>query len=432
MKQISIPSEFFSNNRKNIVSKLKPNSVAVCNANDTMPTNADGQMIYRQNSDLFYLTGINQEETVLFISPDAYLTENREILFIKYTNEHISIWEGEKLSLAKASQISGIKKVLYLHDMERTIYPLIYDAEHIYLNTNEHTRAYHEVTTRDERFITLIKQKFPLHKIERLAPILHILRSIKHQEELKLIKEAISITERAFYSILNIVKPGIAEYEIEAQIIYEFIKSGALGHAYQPIIASGIDSCTLHYTHNHKICEAGQILLCDFGACYANYNADLTRVLPVNGKFTPRQAQVYQAVLRIQKYAISLLKPANNFVEYQKSVGKCAEEELISLGLITKSEIEKQDPEKPLYKKYFMHGASHYLGLDVHDVGNRYATFAQGMVLTCEPGIYIRDEKIGIRLENNILITSNGNIDLTSSIPIALKDIEDSMKIVNS
>lgn len=428
MKYLPITNQLFIENRKRLVSQLRPRSVAIFNANDIMPTNADGTMLFRQNNDLFYFSGIDQEETVLVIFPDAPKEEWKEILFLRETSEHIAIWEGHKLTKEQATETSGIKKIYWLSELDNILHQLIFEAEHIYLNSNEHVRSSNEVETRDSRFIKSIKEKYPLHKLERLAPLMNDLRTVKHTVEIELIKKAIEITDNAFKRVLKFVKPGVAEYEIEAEITHEFIRNRATRHAYTPIIASGKDTCILHYNENNKVCNNGDLLLLDFGAEYANYAADLTRTIPVNGKFTERQTQVYNAVLRMQTEAKKMLKKGTFLEEYGKEMGKVAEKELIGLGLFKKEEIEKQDPEKPLYKKYFMHGTSHFLGLDVHDVGSRFKPMQPGMVFTCEPGIYIKEEAIGIRLENNILITDNGNIDLMESIPILAQDIELLMK----
>lgn len=428
MKYQPIDNQLFIKNRAELVKFIKPNSVCILNSNDIMPTNADGTMMFRQNNDLFYLSGIDQEESTLLLFPDAPKEEWKEILFLRETNENIKIWEGYKLTQSHASEISGIKTIYWNSQLESLLPQILFESEYIYLNTNEHTRSSNQVQTKDERFILYIKNKFPLHKLERLAPLLQNLRSIKSEIEIALIKKAIQITHQAFNRVLKFVKPGVAEYQIEAEITHEFLWNRATRNAYHPIIASGENSCVLHYNDNNQICNDGDILLLDFGAEYANYAADLTRTIPINGKFTSRQKEVYEAVLRIQKFAIPLLKSGNNIDEYHKEIGKFVEKELIFLKLLLKEEIEAQDEKKPLYKKYFMHGTSHFLGLDVHDVGSKFKPFAAGMVFTCEPGIYIPNEKIGIRLENNILITNSGNIDLMKEIPIEVSDIEFLMK----
>ncbi len=428
MKYLPISNALFIENRNRLASKMKPNSIAIFNSNDIMPTNADGTMLFRQNNDIFYFSGVDQEESTLVLFPDAPKPEWKEMLFLRETNNKILTWEGHKLNKEQAIETSGIKNIYWNSELDTLLPQLIFEAEHIYLNTNEHARSANEVQTKDERFINSIKNKFPLHNLERLAPIVAQFRSVKQEIEIELINKAIEITEKAFHRILKFIKPGVSEYEIEAEITHEFIRNRATRHAYTPIIASGSDSCVLHYNDNNKICKDGDLLLLDFGAEYANYAADLTRTIPVNGKFNPRQIQVYKAVLRIHKEARKMLVSGTLLNEYQKEVGKIAEKEMISLGLLNPSEVENQDDNKPLYKKYFMHGTSHFLGLDVHDVGNRFKPMQQGMIFTCEPGIYIKDEGIGIRLENNILITKSGNIDLMEKIPIEISEIESLMK----
>ena len=426
MRYETIGKDLFVQTRKQLFQLLKPGSLAVLHANDVLPTNADGTLPFRQNNDLFYLSGIDQEETVLLLFPDAPDPKHREILFIRETSDLIATWEGHKLSKEQARDASGIATVYWTHQFDRAFKELAPACENIYLNTNEHTRAVIETQTRDARFIQYCQANFPLHHYERLAPLMHRLRAIKLPREIELMQQAVAITEAAYRRVFDFVKPGVAEYEIEAEFAHEFIRHKAT-FAYSPIIASGIDSCILHYTENSKICEAGEVLLMDVGAAYANYAADLTRTIPVSGRFTARQRQVYDAVLRVMQEAKQLLVTGNVWDEYHKEVGKIMEKELIGLGLLDEREVANQDPERPLYKKYFMHGTSHFLGLDVHDVGNKYRRFEPGMVFTCEPGIYIPAEKIGIRLENNILITPSGNTDLTAHIPLEAAEIEDLM-----
>ncbi len=427
MRYQKINNELFVTNRQRFAAQLKPKSIAVFNSNDILPTNADGTLKFKQNSDLFYLSGIDQEESILVLFPEAKDPAMKEILFLKETNEHIAIWEGHKLSKEEATEISGIKKVLWLKDFNTTFRSLVVEAEHIYLNTNEHVRAVIEVETRDARFMKWCRNEYPMHKYERSAPIMHNIRAIKSKIEIELLQEACSITEKGFRRLLSFVKPGVWEYEIEAELLHEFVKNRSTGFAYTPIIASGFNSCVLHYIENNKQCKAGDILLLDIAAEYANYNSDLTRCLPVSGKFSERQKAVYNAVLRVMRAATKMLVPGNNITEYHKEVGKLMEEELIKLGLLNAAEVKSQKPEAPLYKKYFMHGTSHYLGLDVHDVGSRYRNFEAGMVFTCEPGIYIREENLGIRLENDILITEKGPVDLMAGIPIEADEIEEFM-----
>lgn len=426
-RYLPLESSLFIETRKRFASKLKPNSLAVFNSNDIMPTNADGSMAFRQNNDLFYLSGVDQEESILLIFPDSKDEKYKEVLFLCETSEQIAIWHGAKLTKEQATQTSGIKTVLWLSDFEKIFNMLMGRCEHVYLNTNEHYRAVVEVETRDARFIKWCREKFPLHHYERSALLMQNLRAIKTDKEIELIKHACGITEKGFRRILKFVKPGVTEYEIEAEFSHEFLRNRSRGFAYGPIIASGGDSCILHYINNNKVCKDGDILLLDVAAEYANYASDLTRCLPVNGKFTDRQRAVYNAVIRVMKFATSRLVVGNTIAEYEKEVGKQMEEELIKLGLLKAEEVKKQNPEQPLYKKYFMHGTSHFLGLDVHDVGSMQRPFEAGMVFTCEPGIYIPAESLGIRLENNILITAKGNTDLMASIPLEAEEIEELM-----
>lgn len=427
MKYAQIDNKLFIENRKRFIKNLQPNSVAVFNSNDIMPTNADGTMAFRQNNDLFYLSGIDQEESILVLSPDAFNKDYREILFVRETNERIAIWEGAKLTKEQATNVSGIKTVFWLSEFDRVLAMLMADAQNIYLNTNEHLRATIEVETRDARFLKKCREKFPLHNYMRSAPLMFELRSIKSETEVKLIRQACAITKKGFLRTLKMVKPGVMEYEIEAELIHEFIRNRSRGFAYGPIIASGLNACVLHYVDNDKECKSGDILLMDVAAEYANYASDLTRSIPVSGKFTKRQKQVYNAVLRVMKEAISMLRPGIIISEYNKEVGKITEKELIGLGLLNAKDVRNQDKENPLYKKYFMHGTSHFMGLDVHDVGDFNKPIKAGMVFTCEPGIYIREEKIGIRLENDILITKGKPLDLMADIPIEADEIESLM-----
>jgi Xaa-Pro aminopeptidase len=392
-----------------------------------MPTNADGTMGFRQNSDLFYLSGIDQEDTVLLLYPDHVEEKFREILFIKETNETIAIWEGDKLSKTQAREVSGITSIYWYHQFQNILNSLITEADNIYLNSNEHQRAQKIVETKDDRFTKWCKGKYPLFHYLRSAVILQEIRSFKSDIEIELIKTACGITEKGFRRILDFVRPGVMEYEIEAEFTHTFISNRSRGHAYEPIVASGVDSCVLHYTKNSKQCKNGDILLMDVGAEYANYASDMTRCIPVNGRFSPRQREVYSAVLRIMKEAIVMLVPGNTFHIYNVEMAKVIEHELIGLNLLSPREVKTQDKENPLYRKYFMHGISHFLGLDVHDVGNKYMPFGEGTLLTCEPGIYIREEGLGIRLENDILITKYGPEDLMKNIPIEADEIESLM-----
>ncbi len=427
MKYEPINSALFIENRKCFAASLKPNSIAIFVSNDTMPTNADGSMGFVQNSDLFYLTGVDQEDTILVIYPDAVNGAHKEILFVKETNETIAIWEGAKLTKQQAIEVSGIKSVMWSNGFDGFLKSLIFQAENIYLNSNEHTRRSIDVETAEMRFNKSIIAKFSLHKFERSAPIMHKLRAIKSKYEIELIQNACNITEKGFRRLLKFVKPGVMEYEIEAELVHEFVRNRSRGFAYGPIIASGFNACVLHYVENNKSCKDGDVILLDVAAEYGNYASDLTRCIPVNGKFTTRQKQVYNAVLRVMKSAISMLTVGNNIPDYHKAVGSLMEKELVDLGLITMDDIKNQNPEWPAYKKYFMHGTSHFLGLDVHDVGDFNRKLEEGMIFTCEPGIYIREENLGIRIENDILVTKNGPVDLMKNIPIEADEIESLM-----
>ena len=424
MKYEQIDSQLFVRNRARFCKELKPKSIALFNSNDLMPTNADGTMEFRQNNDLFHLSGVDQEESILLLFPDAFNAKHKEILFLKETNAHIAVWEGAKLDKKNAYLTSGIQTVYWLDQFESVLKTLMSEAAQVYLNSNEHLRANTEVETRDDRFGNWIRETYPIHEYERSAPIMHKIRAVKDPVEIKLIQKACDLTEGAFRKILKTIKPGEMEYEIEADIIHEFIKNRSRGFAYTPIIASGESACVLHYIENNKACKDGDVILMDFGAEYANYASDMTRCVPVNGKFTERQKEVYNAVLRVMKEATKMLVPGNYLNEYHIKVGKLMEKELLCLGLLTQEEISQQTAEKPAYKKYFMHGTSHYLGLDVHDVGSWTTPIAAGMVFTCEPGIYIPEENLGIRLENDILVTENGPKDLMANIPLEADEIE--------
>ncbi|NNM95966.1 MAG: M24 family metallopeptidase [Bacteroidia bacterium] len=427
MKYLPIKPELFVRNRKRFAKELKPNSLALFNSNDIMPTNADGSMGFVQNSDLFYLTGIDQEESILLIYPDATSNAMREILFLRETNERIAVWEGHKYTKEEAKKTSGIEEIKWLSEFNSVFRQLMLQCKRVYLNSNEHYRAEISVESRDSRFTKWCMERYPLHRYERSAPIMHRLRAIKQKEEVELIKHACDITEKGFRRILKMIKPGVAEYEIEAELSHEFIRNRSKGFAYSPIIASGLDSCVLHYVANNKVCQKGDILLLDVAAEYANYASDLTRTVPVSGRFSKRQKEVYNAVLRVFKGAKNHLVKGNTFEKYNAAIGKMMEEEMIRLGLLKAADIKKQDPKMPLYKKYFMHGTSHFMGLDVHDVGSMQIPFEAGMVFTCEPGIYIPQESLGIRIENDILITGNGNADLMQNIPIEAEEIEELM-----
>jgi Xaa-Pro aminopeptidase len=427
MKYQAIDNNLFIENRKKFKNNLKPNALAIFVSNDIMPTNADGSMGFKQNNDLFYLSGIDQEDTILVIFPDVKDGKHKEILFVKETSELIAIWEGAKLNKVQATEVSGIEMVYWHHEFEKIVQALFTQAETIYLNSNEHTRRSIDTETAQERFNKTILAKYPLHKYERSAPIMHKIRAIKSTQEIDLIQQACDITEKGFRRLLNFVKPGVWEYEIEAELIHEFIRNRSKGWAYGPIIASGKNACVLHYVENNLQCKDGDIILLDVAAEYSNYASDLTRAIPVNGKYTKRQKEVYNAVLRVHRAATKLLMPGQTFDKYNKEVGNLMTEELLQLGLIKKEEVKSQNPNWPAYKKYFMHGTSHFLGLDVHDVGFFHEPIQAGMVFTVEPGIYIPEEGLGIRIENNILVTTNGQLDLMKNIPIETDEIEELM-----
>ncbi len=427
MKYTKISNTLYTENRAKFVKALKPKSIAVFNSNDIMPTNADGTMAFRQNNDILYLSGVDQEESILVLFPDSFHPHHKEILFVKETSEHIAIWEGAKLNKEQATETSGIQTVYWLNQFEKVLNDLMAEAENIYLNSNEHLRAVIEVETREARFNKWCKEKYPLHNYERSAPIMHRIRSVKHPLEIEKMQEACNITGKAFDRVLNFVKPGVMEYEIEAELMHEFLRNRSRGFAYTPIIASGLNATVLHYIENNQECKAGDVILMDVGAEYANYASDMTRAVPVSGKFTPRQKEVYNAVLKVHRESAKLLRPGVYLHEYHKEVGKLMESELLNLGLLDKADIQNQDPNWPAYKKYFMHGTSHFIGLDVHDVGLWHEPIQVGNAFTVEPGIYIREENLGIRLENDFVITKDGLHDMMGHIPIEADEIEDIM-----
>jgi Xaa-Pro aminopeptidase len=423
-----IASELFIRNREKLRGLLKPNSIVVVHSNDILPTNADGTFMLQQNRDLLYLSGVDQEETVLVLFPDAQTERDREILFVRETNEHIAIWEGEKLDKEQAIAVSGIERVEWTESFEATLMGLVPQAEHIYLATNEHLRAMRTVETRNDRFIKECQKRFPLHRYERLAPLTNELRIIKEKEEIEVLQKACDITEAGFRRVLAFIKPGVGEWEVEAEYLHEFVRNRSRGFAYSPIVGSGKNACVLHYLENNQVCQDGDMLLMDVAAEYANWNADMTRTVPVNGKFTERQRAVYDAVLRVLRYCNGILRPGITPEAYQLKVREFMEKELIALGLIDAEEAAQQDRKKlPLVSKYFMHGTSHHLGLDVHDVTPFNEPVREGMVFTIEPGIYIQEEALGVRLENDVLIGKDSNRDLMANIPIEADEIESLM-----
>jgi Xaa-Pro aminopeptidase len=424
MKYSAIKKDLYIDNRKNFSKHLKPNSLALFVSNDILPTNGDGSLGFIQNSDLLHLSGVDQEDTILLIYPDAKDGKQKEILFIKETSELIAIWEGAKLTKEQATEVSGITNVMWYNDFEKTFKAIGFQAEHFYLNSNEHTRRYIDMETAEMRFNKKIMAQFPLHHIERSAPIMHRIRSIKHPIEIELMQQACDITEKGFRRLLSFTKPGVMEYEIEAELIHEFVRNRSRGFAYGPIIASGGNACVLHSVENNRECKDGDVILLDVAAEYGNYASDMTRCIPVSGKFTKRQRDVYDSVLRVMKGAAAILKPGNTFEKYNAAVGDMMTKELIQLGLITEQDVKNQNPAWPAYKKYFMHGTSHFIGLDVHDVGFFAEPMQAGMAFTIEPGIYIPEENLGIRLENNYIITATGNDDLMKNIPLEADEIE--------
>lgn len=425
MKYLPIDRELFKKNRAKFADKMVSNSMAIFNSNDIYPISADSTLPFAQHRDIFYLSGVDQEESVLVIFPDCPKKENREILFLKETNEHIAVWEGEKLDKKKALETSGIKTVYWLQEMEKVLFELMTQAETVYINTNEHYRASIETETRDARFIKWLKGKYPAHTYKRCQPIIQRLRSVKEPQEIDMIQKACDITEKGFKRVLSFMKPGVMEYELEAEFIHEFKINRSEGFAYTPIIGSGYNACVLHYIENNQACKDGEVVLMDVGAEYANYASDMTRCVPVSGKFSERQKEVYSAVLRVKNAAAKLLVPGTIWADYHVEVGKLMTKELLGLGLLTQEEVDKEDPSWPAYKKYFMHGTSHHMGLDTHDYGILTEPMEANMVFTVEPGIYIPDENLGIRLEDDYVIQESGDpINLMKNIPVEIDEIE--------
>lgn len=425
MKYHQIDNTLFIKNRKSFTAKMKPNSLAVFNSNDIYPISADSTMPFEQHRDIFYLSGVDQEESILVLFPDSPKEKHREILFLKETNEHIAVWEGEKLTKEKAFETSGIKTVYWLQDMEKIMFEMMTQCETIYINTNEHYRASVETETREDRFTKWLKDKYPAHVVAKSNPILQRLRSVKDQIEIDLIQTACNITEKGFRRVLNFVKPNVWEFEIEAEFMHEFLCNRSRKFAYTPIIASGNNANVLHYIENNQQCKSGDLILMDVAAEYANYSSDMTRTIPASGRFTDRQKDVYNAVLRVKNEATKLLVPGTIWEDYHVEVGKLMTSELLGLGLLDKADVQNEDKDSPAYKKYFMHGTSHHIGLDTHDYGILTEPMQANMVYTVEPGIYIPKEGFGIRLEDNVVIQPQGEpFNLMKNIPIEVEEIE--------
>ena len=428
MKYFQIDKQLFINNRENFSELMDGNALAVFNSNDIYNTGADSTLPFVQHRDIFHLSGVDQEESILLIFPDCSNKEHREILFLKETNDLIAVWEGEKLTKEKAFEVSGIKTVYWLDQFESIFRQLVIESESVYLNSNEHLRSNDLMQTREDRFVAKFKKQYSQHTIKRSAPIMHDIRSKKDPIEIELMQQACNITEKGFRRILNFIKPGVMEFEIEAELMHEFLRNRSRGFAYTPIVGSGSAACVLHYIENNMPCNDGDVILMDFGAEYANYSSDLTRCVPVNGKFTKRQKEVYNAVLHVKNEATKLLQPGAYLNEYHKQVGHLMEEQLVALKLISLDDIKNQDPKWPAYKKYFMHGTSHYIGLDTHDVGSWINPIEEKMVFTVEPGIYIPKENLGIRLEDDVVVQKEGDpFNLMKNIPIEAEEIEELM-----
>lgn len=424
MKHLPLNPQIFIKNRERFVKEMKPASIAIFNSNDEVPSNGDALYSYVQNSDLYWLTGIEQEDTMLIFFPGNPDEKYREVLVLLRPNEQKEKWDGMRLRANEATEISGIKRVVWLDALDAMLQPWVHLADNIYLNSNENDRKSSIVETRDYHFAKQMKDRYPFHTYERSAKILKALRAIKTPEEIEVIKEAISITNSAFKRLLDFIHPGVMEYEIEAAIVHEFLRKRSKGVAYNSIIASGDRARTLHYNFNNQECRDGEMLLMDFGANYGGYNADLTRTVPVNGKFTPRQKEVYNACLHLHNFAKSLLKPGISIVDYTEKIGEEATDQFLKIGLLKEADVKNEDNDNRAYRKYLYHGVSHHLGIDVHDVGTRVEPIQAGMVFTVEPGIYIEEEQMGVRIENNFWITTTGNIDLMKDIPITVEEIE--------
>ena len=428
MKYHPIDSNLFVKNRKNFMAQMRPKSLAVFNSNDIYPIGADSTMPFQQSRDLFYLSGVDQDKSILLLFPDAAEEKHREVLFLTETNDHIAVWEGEKLTKEKALETTGVKTVYWLKEYDKIFFELMTQAETIYFNTNEHYRANVETETREDRFIKKTKAQFPAHSWAKSNPILQRLRSVKDPIELDIMQQACNITEKGFRRILNFVKPGVWEFEIEAEFMHEFLSNRSRGFAYTPIVASGKNACVLHYIENNQQCNEGELILLDVGAEYANYSSDMSRTIPVSGKFTKRQKEVYNAVNRVKNDATKMLVPGTLWKEYHEEVGKLMTSELLGLGILDKADVKNEDPDWPAYKKYFMHGTSHHIGLDTHDYGILWEPMEANQVFTVEPGIYLPDEGFGIRLEDDVVIQENGEPhNLMRNIPIEADEIEEIM-----
>ena len=428
MRYEPLSNTLFITNRKNFMSQMLPGSLAVFNSNDIYPIGADSTLPFQQDRNIYYLSGVDQEESTLVLFPDAPNPKHREILFLTETNPHIAVWEGEKLNKEKALKTSGIETVYWKQDFEKVFNELMAQSELVYLNTNEHYRAAHATETREDRFNSWLRQNYPAHSVAKSNPILQRLRSIKHPLEIEVMQKACNITEKGFRRILEFTKPGQWEYELEAEFMHEFLRNKSRGFAYTPIIAGGKNATVLHYIENKEQLKAGDLLLLDVGAEYANYSSDMTRTIPVSGKYTDRQKQVYKAVNKVKNLATDMLVPGTIWKDYHVEVGKLMTSELLDLGLLDKADVQHENPDWPAYKKYFMHGTSHHIGLDTHDYGLLHEPMKANQVFTVEPGIYLPDENMGIRLEDDVVIQEQGSPkNLMANIPIEIEEIEDIM-----
>jgi Xaa-Pro aminopeptidase len=428
VKYQPLPSGLYTQNRQRFIKAMKPNSVAIFPGNPVLPTNGDGVYTYRPNADVLWLSGVVQEKSMVILYPDNPDPNGKEVLVLLRPNEHLEKWEGHKLRKEEATTISGIANIQWLDSIDAVLQVMMHHADNVYLNSNENDRMDTSLFRSDLLFVNQLMERFPLHKYERAARIMKELRAIKTKDEIEVTRKAVEITDKAFRRVMQFVRPGVFEHEIEAEITHEFLRNRATRHAYDCIIASGDRARVLHYVENNQECKDGELLLMDFGAEYGNYAADMTRTIPVNGKFSKRQKQVYNACLDVHNYAKSILKPGISIVDYTSKVNVEMEKQLIKIGLISKTDLKNQDPENPAYRKYFYHGVTHHLGIDVHDLGTRVEPVKAGMLFTVEPGIYIEEEQMGIRIENNIWITKTGHVDLFQGIPITVEEIEASMK----